>query len=389
MLRTLVVNALRLVGKRTAMGHFIEYMAYYWDRMDIPFDRVLLMSPSQATPNQLDAGGQGRVAVHVCEKGWPLPIWEQIILPHAARGAAMLFCPSYTGPVLYDGRMVVANHGIYAALPGEFSWWKDIRTLPLYRLTALRADRVIANSHQTRDDLVNYFKLSPAKIDVVYPAAHPRFFEPQNEADIHEAVVQALGQRAPYILFVGKLSRRRNVPNLIEAFARVRQRQNLPHHLLIVGPNLNDTPVAELAEKHGVADAVRHHPYLTQEQLARLYAGAEVYALPTTYEGISWTMLEAMASGVAVLTVEHPTLAEGGGEAAFAVPSPAVDDLADGLTALLTQPDVRHEYARRGRAAAERFSWQAAAKATMAILDQVASLSDRRSARSSLLEART
>jgi glycosyltransferase involved in cell wall biosynthesis len=107
------------------------------------------------------------------------------------------------------------------------------------------------------------------------------------------------------------------------------------------------------------------------EVLAKLYAGADAYVLPTTHEGISQTMFEAMASGTPVLSVEHPALKEGGGDAVLALPTPSVENLAKGLTTLLTNPDLRAEYSRKGRERAARFSWSNTAKETMEILDKM------------------
>ena len=87
---------------------------------------------------------------------------------------------------------------------------------------------------------------------------------------------------------------------------------------------------------------------MDHERLAKLYAGADVFALPTIYEGISRTIYEAMASGTAVLTVDHPALSEGGGDAVLAVPTPSVQDLAQGLGALLTDQALRRRFEVRG-----------------------------------------
>lgn len=373
-MRTLVVNALRMSEQRTGQGRHIEFVARKWSRMKIPFDRVVLMAPGElrlddvgsVTPIELDSFGGSL----------PRIVWEQVALPRRARGAAMLFCASYTGPLFYPGNLVLANHGIYEALPGEFSRLARFRSTPVQKHSARRASRVIANSLATKNDLVRFFKVPEDEIDVIYPAAHDRYFERHDPAAIEAEAARALGTRAPYIIFVGKLAKRRHVPNLIEAFARVRRQQNLPHHLLLVGPNTSTVPVQALASAHGVSNEVHYHPYMELDPLARLYAGADIYALPTIYEGISQTMFEAMASGTAVLTVEHPTLCEGGGDAVLAMPSPSVDDLSAGLTLLLTNADLRRSYAERGRERAKRFTWDHVAEQTVNILDHYAAASD-------------
>lgn len=375
-MRTLAVNAFRMAQQRTGIGRYIEFVAQQWSRMKIPFDRVVLMSPKN-----IEVNGFGRVTpveVKVFGGQYPAAIWEQVCFPKTAKGAAMLFCPSYTCPLLHRGRMVLANHGFYEALPGEFSWFVRLRATLLQRYSAKRAERVIANSLATGADLVRFFGIPPEKIDTIYPAAHDFYFQRHDPAAIKEEVIRTLGKEMPYIIFVGKLAKRRHVPNLIEAFAIARRQHNLPHALLIVGPNTTNVPVAEIAQQHGVGDAVVYRPYAELEPLARLYAGADVYALPTIYEGISYTMFEAMASGTAVLTVKHPTLEEGAGDAALAMPTPSVEDLAAGISTLLLDEGLRRRYAKQGRERAKRFSWETVARETMRILDCVADQEDRK-----------
>ncbi len=372
-MRTLVFNALRLSGKRTAIGRHIEYLAQKWSRMEVPFTRIVLLSPREMYLT--DLGTTTPIELRTLPTAMPNLYWEQVVLPRAARGAAMLFS-EYTRPLAYRGRTVVANHGIYESTPRAFSWWSRLRAVPMYKYSALRADRVIANSRSTKDDIVTHLAVPEPKIDIVYPGPADIFFEPHPVDNIAGEVVRVLGQDAPYIIFVGKLARRRHVPNLMEAFAQVRKKLNLPHHLLLVGPNVEELPLAELATRHGINGCFKHLPHLDQPELARLYAGADLFVLPTTYEGISWTMFEAMASGTAVLTVDHPALREGAFEAVLALPSPSVDDLIKGLSTLLGDRAARSELERKGSQVVKRFSLQEGARQTMEILDRVAAPTD-------------
>lgn len=372
-----MVNGLRLTPDRTGPGRHIEYVVQQWSRMTLPFDRVVLLTREPAAVE--DLGSVTPVDIRSFAGRLPALVWEQVALPVRARGAAVLFCPAYTAPLLHRGPMVVANHGIYEALPGEFSRLDRLRTVPLFRASAHRAGRVIANSKPTRDDLVRYFGLPADSIDVIHPAPHDVFFRDHPPEAIAAEVERALGEQAPYLLFVGKLAKRRNIPNLVEAFARVRAADgDIEQRLLIVGPNTTDLDVAGLAGRHGVADAVTYIPYREPDELALLYAGADAFVLPTVYEGISQTMFEAMASGAPVLTVDHPTLDEGGGGAVLSVPEPSVEHLADGLRRIMTDPALRADLSARGREHAAGFSWTKVAESTAAILDRVGAEADAR-----------
>jgi glycosyltransferase involved in cell wall biosynthesis len=375
--RTLVLNGLRLGGARTALGRYIEILARQWSLQDIPFDRIRILVPQ---PTQIEGQLSDRIEV-ISPPGpsRPLAAWEQFTLPRAAAGAAVLFCPGYIAPVVGSTPLVVANHGIYEGIPGEFSLLQRMRTVPLYRAAVRNADAVIAVCVSARADIIRYLGADPAKIAVIHAAPDPRFLRRPGAADIEVAVTRALGTAAPYVLFVGKLSRRRNVPALVEAFADVRRDGDLPHRLLIVGPVADTERVRGLAERHGVADAVVHINHLEHRELALLYAGADVFALPTTHEGFSWTILEAMASGAPVLTADHASLHEKGvATAAAVVPEPTPAALAAALRRLLTDPDLRRRHSEAGRAVVAGLSWARTAAETMAVLDRVGAPADAR-----------
>lgn len=338
--------------------------------MDTPFERIVLMAPREFDLPEL--GTKTEVVRDWFSPRLPLALWEQAALPVRARAAAVLYCPSYIGPLVSSAPVVVANHGIYERIPDEFSKLQRLRSTTLHRLSARRAARVIANSKNTKGDVAEFFHVPPERIDVVYPAANEIFFQEHDDRAVANQVESVFGRRCRYLIFVGKLARRRHLPNLIQAFAELRRQGSSEHRLLLVGPNTIRLDVRAVAAAHGVADDVFYIPHLEQEPLALLYAGADAFVLPTTYEGISHTMLEAMASGAPVLTVEHPTLDEGGGDAVLRVSSPSVADLLGGLRTLLTEDQLRRQLSEQGRVRARRFSWAATAAATMAILAEVA-----------------
>src|SRR5262249_36264537 len=149
------------------------------------------------------------------------------------------------------------------------------------RVSARKADAVIANSESTKDDVVRFYGVDPARIEVVWPGSAADDFRPGDDKAV------PFGD-SPYFLFVGERSQRRNIPGLGEAFSLV-QRTHPEFRLLIVGPNTSGVPVGELFSRFGVDGAARYEPFLGSDVLAPLYRGAHAFVLPTEHEGFSGT----------------------------------------------------------------------------------------------------
>jgi glycosyltransferase involved in cell wall biosynthesis len=364
------VDAWRAVGDRTGVGRNVQHLLGGWARQELPFELVRIFSPAALSD----------VPEHPKFRFETLPgpegelRWQAGRLRRAAAGVDLLF-GQYTLPVGYRGRCVVDNLGIYRgefAIPG---WRTRVRSWH-NRVSARRADVVIANSESTKADIVRYYGVDPEGIVVVWPGAAPEFrpAQPGDELETAAVLERVLGKRdVPYCLFVGKLSARRNIPALLEAFAAVRRRHP-EFHLVIVGPNSSGVPVDALVADLGLGDAVRHVPFLDADSLAPLYRGAHAFVLPTEHEGFSHTIPEALASGCPVITVEHAALAEANLRAAvLVVPTPSAALLADAIERTIDDPALRESLVRSGLDAARQLTWDETARRTMDVLFRVAS----------------
>lgn len=299
-------------------------------------------------------------------------VWQTRKLGAAARSMDLLFT-QYTLPLRYRGRSVVNNLGIYE---GELAF-RGLRARGRswhIGHSARAAELVIANSHSTKRDIIRFFGVPEEKIAVVWPGVADSF-HPLRDGDEDEsrAVAQRfLGARSTYFLFVGKLSARRNVLSLLEAF-RIAQARHPDLGLLVVGPNTDGLPLEASIAELGLGSSVHHVDYLDHRVLAPLYRGARAFVLPTEHEGFSFTIPEALASGCPVITVKHSALAEAGLEdATLAVASPDADVLADALVRVVEDDQLRGDLRDRGLRAAQGLSWDETARRTMRILENVA-----------------
>ena len=226
------------------------------------------------------------------------------------------------------------------------------------RIVAGEAARVIAVSQATADDLTELYGVEPARISVV-----PLGVEPPGAADQAAAagLLADLGVRGPFLLAVGTLEPRKNLPRLLAAFGEVTD--ELPDHFLVVagpvgwGPTLRPTWDSVRVKLAGPVD---------DRVLQALYRTADGLAYPSLYEGFGLPVVEAMAHGLPVLTSDRSSLPEVAGDAAVLVDPLDRGAIAKGLVRLVTDSALRRRLADAGPRRAARFTWSATAAGTWA-----------------------
>jgi glycosyltransferase involved in cell wall biosynthesis len=366
------VDAHRLAGQRLGVGRYIEYLVKHWRSMMQTGDRCTLFTrePYDGT------GWEPSPAIDVRAFASTLPpsVWQHGKLPRFTGGIDVLFCPSYSVPVTYTGKCVVAIHSMNEVESGTHPWWYKLTYSKLYRFSADRADRIIVPSESTRLDLERYYGITSEKVDIVVQGADESFRPITDEAVKRATRIKFLGTDRPYIVFVGKLSTRRNIPTLIEAFSIVKRRTSLPHALLLVGPNHVGVPLDQVIAQHGVqGDVIQTDgKFASHLEVPPVYASADLYVNASAYEGFSMTLVEALSCGTPVVTVNRAALAEIASGAAEFVEEPTPEALADAIERVLTDPVLSKSLGERGYRRADAFRWDVTARQTLDVLRRVA-----------------
>ena len=346
------------------MARYLASLLREWAGADLPFERVTLFAPRPLPADVLPQGHRFEVRV---VPGRSHRLWGQWELPRAAGGVDLLFCPAYVAPLRYPGRYAVVMHdALQEVLPAAFSHRQRLRR-HLYRHSARGAVRVLAPSEASKRDLVRVYGLDPGRVDAIPLGVDDRFRSaPKEEA---RRVREAYGLcKRPVILFVGKLSRRRNLPNLVRAVASLRTE----HVLVLAGENYLGFELAQVGRDAGIGDRLRVLGFVPDANLPALYRAAEIFVYPSDYEGFGIPVLEAMAAGTPVVTLDNSALGEVAGDAAVLLRSGSVDELAGALARLGADPGLRAEYTVRGRARSARFTWAETARRTLESLREAA-----------------
>jgi glycosyltransferase involved in cell wall biosynthesis len=359
----------RLTGPASGVTRYLVELLRSFAELESPFSRVTVY-----VPNEPEAALQPDcrpLDVRVLPGRGDPGLWAHWTLARAASAADdLLFCPSYVAPLAYRGPFVVTIHDALPAFdPAANPSLRRRARIAAVRRSARRARLVLTPSESTKRDVERYYGVPPASVRAIPLAvADPFRLLPSAAEGLRVRGRHGLGDD-PFVLFVGKLARRRNLPVLVEAFGDARTRLGFRHRLVIAGADSLGIG-AGLAAAGG--DAVCLTGQLPEEDLHVLYHEAELFVYPSSYEGFGLPVLEAMASGTAVVTIANSSLAEVAGDAALVIPEPTREALGDAIADLLADAARREELVERGRARAAQFSWRRTAEETLAALAEAA-----------------
>jgi glycosyltransferase involved in cell wall biosynthesis len=363
-------EASALLGRKSGVGYYTENMMGAIMRLEPRHGYVLFsnrdLSRCWQPPDGIEHTRAGR--------DFPVrALWMQTSLPLTMRRVRPDLChfTNYLAPLYSPCPYVVTMYDMSVFLtPKMHNLKKHVLDRTLIPIVARRAGAILTISESAKRDILRCLKGIPRnKVRVVMGAASPHF-HPADGVAVEE-VRARYGLRKPYVLYVGTIEPRKNLPRLVEAFARLKA-QGLPHKLAIVGQaGWGSVPLQDAINDHGLRGEVVFTGYVPESDLPPLYTGASVMAFPSLYEGFGLPVIEAMACGAPVVTSHTSSLAEVAGDAALLIDPLSVDSLTGALQNVLTDPCARTDLQRRGLARASEFTWERTARATLAVYDHV------------------
>ena len=292
--------------------------------------------------------------------------WEMILHP-----VDVLLIMASALPLIHPKKSIAVVHDVaWKMFPDAFPW--SMRTYLEWsaRFAIKSAAKVIAVSESSKKDLIRFYHAEPKKISVTYLGFDHETYHERNYEEIQKVLDRYDLVYQKYILFVGTIQPRKNIPKLLEAFQKIKKENHIEEKLIIVGGRgWLWEPILKQIKTFGLDGSIRYLDYVKKEDLPLLTAGAKLLTLPALYEGFGLPPLEAMASGVPVVVSNVSSLPEVVGEAGVLIDPNSVDSIAEGLLKVLTDNNKRQQMIAKGLARAKKFTWENTARETLEIFE--------------------
>lgn len=309
---------------------------------------------------------------------FPSPIYsvaEHIKFPRwVLNRVDVLLCPNYNIPLTAYHRVVVVIHDLaHLALPEIFHGAaKRMYAHLFYRYAVKRAARVITVSEFTRREMARRLGVNPTVVDVIHCGPGRSFAE---RADFSGERLKGYGVEHPYVLAVGNLKPHKNFAVLVEAFRRLQKSGNRELKLVVAGKAFEEAKgeadVFGCSRAELEAEGVVLAGYVKDEDMPALYHHAELFVLPSLYEGFGLPPLEALRFGTLPLVSDSASLPEVIDDAELRFNPRDAGELASRISFFMDHQDVLRTKIEEQQQHTRRFSWDTAARSFLEVMEQV------------------
>ncbi|HLI07549.1 MAG TPA: glycosyltransferase family 1 protein [Ktedonobacteraceae bacterium] len=305
-------------------------------------------------------------------------VWEQWTGPAAARktGVDIFHVPHFAPPLVPRTPTVVTIHDVIPLrLPLYRAGTRVAAYIRLVARAAHCATLIITVSQHAKQDMIDALKLPAERIRVIYEAAGEEYRPITNPA-VLKAARKRYGVGERYIFYLGGLDQRKNVQQLVRAFARVYSQLDDPNlQLLIAGnPDKQRGPLfpdpRPVAADLGMSGQIVYR-FIEEEDKAAMYSGASLFVFPSLYEGFGLDPLEAMSCGAPVVCSNRTSLPEVVGDAAITIDPENLPALVDAMRRVLSDDTLRADLRVRSLKQAAKFSWRKTAEQTLIAYEEV------------------
>jgi glycosyltransferase involved in cell wall biosynthesis len=382
----IAINALFLRAPASGSGQYLVHLLKALAEVDQRHEYVLLgpqpLQQESNAPRRFPYQVKPVLALAGRNENIEKLVWEQFTGPAAAReaGADLLHVPYFAGPLVPRTPTVVTIHDV---IPLRLPLYRAGSRVGAYMRLVARAAHsatlIITISQHARQDIVDVLKLPPERIRVIYEAAGEEY-RPISDPTVLAAARARYGLGERYILYLGGLDQRKNIPQLVRAFAQLQRQVGDSGLQLFIAGNPDRQRGAlfpdprPIASGLGMEGQIIYH-FVEEEDKPAIYSGASVFVFPSLYEGFGLTPLEAMSCGTPVICSNRTSLPEVVGDAAISLDPDDIQAMAGAMRSVLTNTELAAELRVRSLQQATRFSWHRTAQETAAAYEEAFALS--------------
>jgi glycosyltransferase involved in cell wall biosynthesis len=340
--------------------------------LETPHEFVLLYQ----NPRLIGTYADGNRVREIAQQAPTALAWDQLVVPWLDRKEKfdVIFNPKFTVPFLSQAKKVFVLHGSeWFVIPEAYLWYDRSYTHTLTSLYCRNADAVITVSTVVKKDIVKFTGVKPEKVTAVHNGYDPHRFQVIDDPKRLAEVRQKYNLPKQFILWTGQLYPPKNIGRLLQAFAKVKD--EIPHMLVIAGEERwRYRGDLALIERLGIKDRIHFTGWVSHDELPAFYNLADLFVLPSLYEGFGIPLLEAMACGCPVLTATTGSPPEIVEDAGYLVDPIKVDEIAAGICEVLSNSELRSAMVAKGLERVKEFSWEKCARETLGVLERLGCL---------------
>jgi glycosyltransferase involved in cell wall biosynthesis len=304
-------------------------------------------------------------------------IWNFWTLPkYLQKNPLDIYETQYITPFFVSKKIKIVTiiHDISFNFFPQFIKFLDLLFLKiLIPISLKRADAVVAVSKFTKNEIIKYYKIPEGKIFVIYNALAEEFLTADIDENKLEKVKIKYNLPDKFILYLGTLQPRKNIPHLISAFSRIKKR--LPELSLVIGGNKQaynfDRNIDAVLKKTGLRKEVHFTGFIDEEDKKAVFQLSSVFVFPSLYEGFGIPLLEAMSQSAPIIASNIESLKEIGKEAAIYINPVSLDEFESALYNICVSENLRKELIQKGKERVSFFSWEKSARETLAVYEKI------------------
>ena len=298
-----------------------------------------------------------------------VPAYDRVAL---RKYDVLLFFNFVAFPVSNNTKYIPVLYDISYILHPAFSSPKNREYLEKFvPKTINKAAHIITISENSKNEIVEYYKIIPSKITIISPAVNHKEYYPKPKAEIEKVRTKYMISKT-YILSVCTLEPRKNLLGVLNAFANLPEHIKTAYSLVLVGgkgwlDGELESKYNELSKKYSIIKT----GYVDDDDLPALYSGAELFVYPSFYERFGMPPLEAMACGVPVITSNNSSLPEVVGDAGIMIDANDTRALTENIVRVLMNPVLQQSMQKKGLAQSKKFTWEKSAKKLNEIIESI------------------